>query len=94
MITLFDDQDLIRFAEPLNELFRKLEDLDREDDVIIMQIVHGQHSVKKLATRLVEFNRTEEGRFDYRPMASLMQTVLRKNYTYWLAEEDPQLWFG
>lgn len=94
MITLFDDEDLIRFAEPLNELFRKLEDLDREDDVIIMQIVHGQHSVKKLATRLVEFHQTKEGRFDYRPMASLMQTVLRKNYSYWLAEEDPQLWFN
>ena len=40
MITLFDDEDLLRFAEPLNELFRKLEDLDREDDVIIMQIVN------------------------------------------------------
>ncbi|WP_136808001.1 PEP/pyruvate-binding domain-containing protein [Desulfosediminicola flagellatus] len=93
MITIFDHEDLHRFEEPLNELFTKIEELDREDDAIIMHIVHGQHSVKKLATRLVGFSEKEDWNFDYKPLASLIKTVLRKNYLYWLHEDDPLPWF-
>lgn len=93
MITLFNHEDIRRFEGPLNELFRKIEELDRDDDAIIMHIVHGQHSVTKLANRLVAFSEGEALEFDYLPLASLVRTVLRKNYLYWLKEDDPLPWF-
>ncbi|WP_163337060.1 PEP/pyruvate-binding domain-containing protein [Desulfopila sp. IMCC35008] len=93
MITLFNHQDLDRFDDSLNEMFKRLEELDREDDAIIMHIVHGQHSVKKLATRIVDFSTSGRTTFDYTPLASLVRTVLRKNYEYWLKEDDPRQWF-
>lgn len=93
MITLFDSSDLERFADPLNEMFYRIEELDRESDEIIMHIVHGQHSVKKLATRLVNFSADNSLNFDYFPLASMVRTVLRRNYNYWLSEDDPEQWF-
>jgi pyruvate,orthophosphate dikinase len=93
MITLFDRDDISRFEESLNELFRRIEELDREDDAIIMHIVHGQHSVKKLATELVKFSAGDSLEFNYQPLASLLRTVLRKHYHYWLSEDDPLPWF-
>ncbi len=93
MITLFNHEDMRRFQGPLNELFGKIEELDREDDAIIMHIVHGQHSVAKIAARLVQFHEEGDVKFDYSPLASLVRTVLRKNYLYWLKEDDPLPWF-
>lgn len=93
MITLFNTSDLERFAAPLNEMFLRLEELDKSSDDIIMNIVHGQHSVKKLASRLVKFSEDDSLDFDYFRLASMVRTVLRRNYSYWLSEEDPQKWF-
>ncbi len=93
MITLFNRKDLGRFEAPLNEMFHQIERLDREDEEIIIYIVHGQHSVKKIATRLVEIKEQGEVVFDYLPLASLLRTVFRKNYQYWLQEDDPLPWF-
>ncbi|WP_419174493.1 PEP/pyruvate-binding domain-containing protein [Desulfosediminicola sp.] len=93
MITLFSTSDLERFADPLNEMFYRIAELDRANDEIIMNIVHGQHSVKKLAIRLVKFSEAESLTFDYFNLASMVRTVLRRNYDYWLSEGDPQQWF-
>jgi len=93
MFTLFNRDDLHRFEGALNEMFRRIEELDREDDAIIMHIVHGQHSVTKLASRLLAFREGGELEFNFQPLASLVWTVLRKNYLYWLQEDDPLPWF-
>ncbi len=94
MITLFNKGDLERFGDALNMMFNRLQEFDREDDTILMHIVHGQHPVKRLAAKLASFGTDEEINYDYLPLASLLRAVLRKNYEYWLREEDPEQWIN
>ena len=93
MVNLFSQEDLVRFGTPLNELFTRIDLLGRDGDAIIMHIVRGQHSVKKLAARLVALGDDGTVAFDYGPLASMIRTVLGKNYHYWLQEDDPLQWF-
>jgi pyruvate,orthophosphate dikinase len=93
MVALFSPEDLLRFAAPLNELLQRIEQPGQEDNPIIMHIVHGQHSVKKLATRLLDLAEDGKSGFDCFPLASCLCAIERKTYQYWLQEDDPLPWF-
>ncbi|MFV0438081.1 MAG: PEP/pyruvate-binding domain-containing protein [Desulfopila sp.] len=93
MVSLFTPGDVPRFAEPLNEMFRRLKQLDQKDEASIVHIVHGQQTLNRLAAKLLAFDEEGPLDFDFAPLASLLLTVLTRNYRYWLKEDDPRFWF-
>lgn len=93
MINLFDLEDLFRFQAELNQFFNKMALLEENAPQALMCIVQGQHPMKKVAGTLLEIGRNGTLGFDFRPLAALMRIILRKNYEYWMKEEDPMAWF-
>lgn len=93
MISLFDEERLLYFQASINEIFGRMQGLEDGESPIMMHIVQGQHPMKKLALQLFTFSSKKRVDYDFRPVASLMRTVLLKNYGYWLGEDDPMPWF-
>ena len=93
MINLFDPQTLFQYEDVLNEIFATMQALEDGDSPVMMHIVQGQHPMKRLATQLNNALSDNDILFNCRPVASLMRTVLLKNYGYWLQEIDPLRWF-
>jgi pyruvate, orthophosphate dikinase len=93
MVSLFSGDDLGRYAGPLNELLRRIEEPDQDDNPVLMHIVHGQHTVKRLAARLLELAGDGAPGFDCLPLASCLAAIHRRTYQYWLQEDDPLPWF-
>ncbi|MCK5071130.1 MAG: phosphoenolpyruvate synthase, partial [Desulfocapsa sp.] len=93
MVSLFSTDDLFRYQSALNSYFEQLLELDDGESPIMMHIVQGQHPMKKLATSLLGFVDKGAEEFDYDPIAELMQAILKRNYDYWLKEDDPLPWF-
>ncbi len=93
MVSIFSVDDLYRYQDVLNNYFKELRGLDDGESPIMMHIVQGQHPMKKLATSLLAFVEKGATDFNYYQMAELMQAILKRNYDYWLQEEDPLPWF-
>ena len=92
-VSCLEGDELQRFEKPLNGIFAQIRGFEKSDTSTLMQIVQGQHPMKKVAIRLLAFNSPKPVLFDYRPIAYLMRTILLKNYDYWLMEDDPMPWF-
>ena len=93
MVECFDLQDLMRFQPVLNDFFLKTTSLEREAPHALMCIVQGRHPVKKVAAMLIELAGEKTQAFDFQPLAELLRVIFRKNYRYWLHEDDPMHWF-
>ncbi len=93
LVNKFTVEDLQRFGPELNVVFEQLADLDKTDRPIMVQIVHGQHPLNKIAKRLLEMTADNQNQFDLFPLARLVQTILNRCYGYWLQEDDPLAWF-
>lgn len=93
MINLFDASDLLTFQTVLNQFFTKLAMLEKDAPQALMCIVQGQHPMKKVAGRLLELSENGTSAFDFQPLVDLMRVILRKNYDYWLKEDNPKEWF-
>jgi pyruvate, orthophosphate dikinase len=93
MVSLLSVDDLYLYQSALNNYFEQLLELDDGESPIMMHIVQGQHPMKKLATSLLAFVEKGAEEYDYHPIAELMQAILKRNYDYWLKEEDPLPWF-
>ncbi len=93
VVSNFTASDLDRFGSELNVVFNNLSALDKSDRAIMMQIVHGQHPLNKIAGRLLEITGQEQSHFDFLPLAGLVRTILHRCYGYWLQEDDPLAWF-
>ena len=89
LVSLLDQDSLVRYEKSLANLFAYLQNLD--DDVLIF-MVQGQHPMKRIAQHLLKLEKGET-KYDFNPMADLMQRVLTMNYEYWLSEKDPLAWF-
>ena len=89
LITLLDQNSLVRYEKTLALLFSRLKNLD---DGIIIFMVQGQHPMKKIAQHLLKLEKGETS-YDFKPLAELMQRVFTMNYEYWLNEKDPLAWF-
>jgi pyruvate, orthophosphate dikinase len=93
MIAGFSHTDLGRFAQELNRVFLRLADLDGINRPVFMCLVQGQHQIGKLGRQVVTIAGGGVEDFDYRPLADLVQTALKRCYEYWLEEDDPLTWF-
>ncbi|TKB24906.1 phosphoenolpyruvate synthase [Desulfopila sp. IMCC35006] len=85
--------DLQRYELELNVVFDNIAALDRTDRPIMVQIVHGQHPLNKIAAKLLEITDENQSHFDFLPLARLVQAILHRCYGYWLQEDDPLAWF-
>ena len=89
-----DADGLFRFEQALSMFFARVQELERSAPQVVMFIVQGHHPVRRMAMRVVELRRRQPDRpFDCRSLAQLVRTILRRNYEYWLGEEDPLPWF-
>ncbi|MDX9840631.1 MAG: phosphoenolpyruvate synthase, partial [Desulfobulbus sp.] len=89
-----DADGLFRFEQALSMFFARVQELERSAPQVVMFIVQGHHPVRRMAMRVVELRRKQPDRaFDCRSLAQLVRTILRRNYEYWLGEEDPLPWF-
>jgi pyruvate,orthophosphate dikinase len=90
-------EDLHRFEPELNAVFEQLAALDKSDRPIMLQIVHGQYPVTKIAKRLLDLTSEDRDHLefspDFHPLTKLVQTILNRCYEYWLHEDDPLTWF-
>ncbi len=93
VISQFNGGGLRRFEPAINTMFIRLEDLESTDDSILMHLVHGPNSIKRVIRRLLDLAERSEVEIDIVPAASLMHLLLQKNYEYWLSEDDPLPWF-
>ncbi|UCD65381.1 MAG: phosphoenolpyruvate synthase [Deltaproteobacteria bacterium] len=89
LVSLLDQDSLVRYEKTLALLFSRLEMLD--DEVIIF-MVQGQHPMKKIAQHLLKLEKGETS-YNFKPLAKLMKRVFTMNYEYWLSEKDPLAWF-
>ena len=87
-------ESLPLYERELNLFFKKLHHLNDTKPNIMMFIVQGHHPVRKIAGRVLSLWREmEEKAFDLGELAILVQIILKRNYEYWLSEEDPLPWF-
>jgi len=89
IVTLNRDE-IPSYEKALAFCFMNLQQL--EDNVMLF-MVQGHHPIKKIATMMLDLV-GEQGGYDFKSLASLMQKILKLNYGYWLNEEDPQPWFA
>lgn len=89
----FTAGDLQRFGPEVNAVFERLAELDSTDRPIMMQIVHGQHPLTKIAKQLLSLAGSDMDGYDFSPLARLMRVIFARCYSYWLHEDDPLTWF-
>jgi pyruvate,orthophosphate dikinase len=89
LVSLLDQESLLRYEAVLARFFTRLENLD--DNVIIF-MVQGQHPMKKIAQHLLKLEKGQTS-YEVTPLARLMKRVFIMNYNYWLSEKDPLAWF-
>jgi pyruvate,orthophosphate dikinase len=89
LVGLLDQDSLVRYEKTLARLFSRLQKLD--DEVIIF-MVQGQHPMKKIAQHLLKLEKGQTT-YNFKPLAELMKRVFTMNYEYWLSEKDPLAWF-
>ncbi len=83
---------LEHFGPTLNDILVQLTAMNETDPAVMLQFVHGQHSAKKLARRLLTLT-TESSSYDFTAYSRFLQTNLSRCYQYWLKEDDPLTWF-
>ena len=94
LILSLESPALFRFDSALSEFFTRLRQLDETDPQVMLSMVQGHHPVRKMAQKIIVLRKQEPGQpFDLQALALLMRTILRRNYEYWLGEEDPLPWF-
>jgi pyruvate,orthophosphate dikinase len=89
LVSLLEQDTLVRYEHSLARLFLRLRNLD---DEILIFMVQGQHPMKRIAQHLLKLERGETI-YDFKPLAELMKRVFTMNYEYWLSEKDPLAWF-
>lgn len=93
LVSQLEAGELERFGAVINELLLRLVTLDETDDDLLMHLVHGQQSVKRVINRLLHLCERSSVQLDLGPMGRFLRLLLRKNYDYWLSEDDPLPWF-
>lgn len=93
LISIFSGKELLIYEDVLNGLFQRIEELDVKNPGLMLLIVQGRHSMKRIATRILTMCEKKDIEFDFKPLSSLMVTIFRRNYDCWLEERDPVEWF-
>ena len=106
LVLVLRPEELASYHQTLREIFSRLAELD---EPLLLPLVQGQHSLKRLAARLADKEKigvghqvtVDENKLVSDPnfpdflaaLSRLLQRGLQLNYRYWLSEEDPQPWF-
>ncbi|MGB3209886.1 MAG: PEP/pyruvate-binding domain-containing protein [Desulforhopalus sp.] len=93
LVHKFTGEDLQRFGPELNVVFERLAAFDESNRPIVIQIVHGQHPINKIAVQLLDIAGENNEIYDFLPLTNLLQITLNRCYGYWLQEDDPLTWF-
>ena len=93
LVSQLSGKELGRFEQAINNLLLRFEELDTTDETVLIHLVHGPQSIKRVVKRLIALIDRVGIEFDIKPAALLMHLILRKNYEYWLQEDDPLPWF-
>ncbi|MGI9536235.1 MAG: PEP/pyruvate-binding domain-containing protein [Desulfocapsaceae bacterium] len=93
LVSQLKSEDLAAFEQVLNNSFNRFIDLGNEHEGVLIHLIHGRQSVKRVIGKLYhQVERFNLG-WDLQPPVRLVQLVLRINYEYWLQEDDPKAWF-
>ena len=84
--------DLAALEQGLNDTFNRFIDLGVEDRQVLINLIHGRQSVKRVVERLRSQIERLGITWDFQPATRLLKLVLQINYDYWLQEEDPFSW--
>ena len=83
---------LTEFEHEINHAFNHFIDLATEGDDVLIHLIHGRQSVKRVVARLKAQMERFSIDWDLAPAARLVRLVLGINYDYWLKEDDPLSW--
>jgi pyruvate,orthophosphate dikinase len=89
LVSLVNQEVLIRYEKVLATFFIRLSSLNDEGFIFLVQ---GQHPMKRIAQHLLKLEKGETN-YDFKPLAELMKRVFTMNYEYWMSEKDPLAWF-
>lgn len=95
LVLILRPEELAAYRQTLGHCCNQLAALEPP---LLMLLVQGQHSLKRIAARLAAKCQPptagdQGGICDLPAMARLLRQILLLNYRYWLGEEDPQPWF-
>ncbi len=93
LLTRFTPEEYTRYERELNRVFLQLEAFDKQDPGVMMQFVHGQSPMTRVAGLVLNAVSTNKLDFDVKPVAVLARTLFTRCYEYWLREDNPLNWF-
>ena len=92
LASMLKPADLKAFEQGINDTFNQFSAIGADDELVLIHLIHGRQSVKRVIERLSRQIERHGLDWDFYPAASLLKLVLRINYNYWLQEEDPRVW--
>ena len=92
VVSSLEGDDLTPYRNALANCFQRLGELDEKTMLFMVQ---GHHPIKKIAANMLSLvgRLGDSADYDFTPLAELLRKILRLNFQYWLAEEDPLPWF-
>ncbi len=92
LASMLKPADLKAFEQGINDTFNRFSAIGADDELVLIHLIHGRQSVKRVIERLSRQIKRHGIDWDFNPAATLLKLVLRINYNYWLQEEDPRVW--
>lgn len=86
--------DFKAFERVFNTFFLRVIDLEQNNSGLLLYLVHGRQSVKRVIRKLFEQIDNSGVSFDRNPALRIVRLALQINYDYWLGEDDPLPWFA
>ena len=94
LASTFKPDELEAFEQGINDTFNRFSKIGAEDEQVLIHLIHGRQSVKRVTERLSRQIERHGIDWDFIPVATLLKRVLRINYDYWLQEDDPRRWLA
>ncbi|MBT8346500.1 MAG: phosphoenolpyruvate synthase [Desulfofustis sp.] len=89
---MLNQNELKAFEQGFNDTFTHFSAIGAADELVLIHLIHGRQSVKRVTERLnrqIEHHGIE---WDFMPATNFLKLVLQINYDYWLQEDDPRGW--
>lgn len=93
LVSQLQGDETALYQDVVNQMFSGYCRLAQADPELLLRLVHGPTSVKRVINRLQHLVERSGTSFDFQPAAALLQHLLGLGYNYWLSEDDPLPWF-
>ena len=90
LASMLKPAELKAFEQGINDTFNRFSEIGAEDELVLIHLIHGRQSVKRVTERLSRQIEHHGIDWDFMPAARLLKLVLQINYDYWLQEDDPR----